>query len=100
MTPDRQHFSIKMFLLDRHLLTYEMATIGPIGRDDEQWQTVTYSAKVAQPNCVVGGALVVYFAYYTVNDAMLKLGLLQEFECHEKPTNSQNGTRGVEDTGV
>ena len=80
LTPDRKRFSINAFLLDRHLLTYEMASIEPIGPDDEQWWTVTYSAKVAHPNCVVGEALVVHFAYYTVNDAMLKLGLLEKFE--------------------
>ena len=80
LTPDRKRFSINAFLLDRHLLTYEMASIEPIGPDDEQWWTVTYSAKVAHPNCVVGEALVVHFAYSKVYDAMLKLGLLQEFE--------------------
>ena len=80
LTPGRERFSINAFLFERNLLTYEMATVGPIGRDDEQWWTVTYSSKVEHPNCVVGEALVVHFAYRVVNNAMMKLRFLQEFE--------------------
>ena len=57
-----------------------MAIVGSIGHDDEKWLSETLTAKVAHPNCVVSEALVVHFAYRTVNGAMLKLGLLQEFE--------------------
>ena len=80
LTTDRKRFSINAFLVDRNLLTFEMATVGPIGNDDEKWLSEILSAKVAHPNCVVGEALVVHFAYYRVYDAMLKLGILQEFE--------------------
>lgn len=78
---DRKRFSINAFLLDKDLIDIEaMMKTGPISKDDEQWWTETYSSKVANPNCVVGGALVVHFAYRTVAMKMLKLGLLQKFE--------------------
>ena len=81
LTPGRERFSINAFLFDINLLTYEMATVEPLGRySDERWWTMTYSAKVEHPNCVVGEALVVHFAYNKVYNAMLKLGFLKEFE--------------------
>ena len=80
LTPDRSRFSINAYLLDKDLIDIKaMLEVGKIYRDDEKWWTVDYSAKVAHPNCVVGEALVVHFAYRVVAKKLLSLGLLKEF---------------------
>ena len=80
LTPDRSRFSINAYLLDKDLIDIKaMLEVGKIYRDDEKWWTVDYSAKVAHPNCIVGEALVVHFAYRVVAKKLLSLGLLKEF---------------------
>ena len=80
LTPDRSRFSINAFLFDKDLIDIKsMLEVGKIPRDDEKWWTVDYSAKVRHPNCIIGEALVVHFAYGGVAEKLLTLGLLQEF---------------------
>ena len=80
LTPDRSRFSINAYMLDKDLIDIKaMLEVGKIYRDDEKWWTVDYSAKVAHPNCIVGEALVVHFAYRVVAKKLLSLGLLKEF---------------------
>ena len=80
LTPDRSRFSINAFLFDKDLIdTKALVKVGKIHRDDEKWWTVDYSAKVRHPNCIIGEALVVHFAYRVVAEKLLTLGLLQEF---------------------
>jgi len=80
LTSDRKRFSINAFLLDKDLVDLKnMLRVGAIYGDDEKWWTMALSAKVAHPNCIVGDALVVHFAYNTVVGKLLKLGLLDEF---------------------
>ncbi len=77
---DRKRFSINAFMLDKNLIDVKaMLDIGKIYSDDEKWWTEAYSARVLHPNCIVGDALVVHFAYNTVIKNMLSQGLLEEF---------------------
>ena len=80
---DRKRFSINFFMLDKDLINIEaLLRSGPIGVDDEKWWTQTYSPNpvIKEPNCIVGGTLVVHFSYYVTMDTMLKKGYLKEFE--------------------
>ena len=80
LTSDRKRFSINAFLLDKDLVDIKnMLRVGSIYGDDEKWWTMTLSGRVAHPNCIVGDALVVHFAYSTVVGKLLELGLLDEF---------------------
>ena len=80
LTPDRSRFSINAFLFDKDLIDIKsMLEVGKIPHDDEKWWTVDYSAKVRHPNCIIGEALVVHFAYRVVGEKMLSLNLLKEF---------------------
>ena len=80
LTTDRKRHSIDAFMLDKDLINIPaMMKVGKIHGDDEEWWTVTYSAIVPHPNCIVGDALVVHFAYNTVVKKLLALGLLEEF---------------------
>jgi len=54
-----------------------MLKVGKIYSDDEEWWTVAYLANVQQPNCIIGEALVVHFAYNTYAERMLSIGLLK-----------------------
>ena len=77
----RNRFSINLFMLDKDTIDIKsMLEAGPIGPDDEVWWTTTYARKFNKPNCIAGGGLVVHFSYSTTYQAMLKLGLLKEFE--------------------
>lgn len=70
-------FSISAFLLDRDLIDISaLMSVGPIVTDPELWWTEDYAAKVDNPNCVVGEALVVYFP----DELMHRNHLLQMFE--------------------
>ena len=80
LTPDRSRFSINAFLIDKDLIDIKsMLEVGKIPRDDEKWWTVDYSAKVHHPNCIIGEALVVHFAYRVVAEKVLSLNVLKEF---------------------
>ena len=81
LTPDRSRFSINAFLFDKDLIDIKsMFKVGMMSRDnDEKWWTVDYSAKAHHPNCTIGEALVVHFAYRVVAEKMLSLNLLKEF---------------------
>ena len=77
----RKRFSINLFMLDKDLINIKaLHEVGAIEEDDERWWTVTYSGKFKQPNCIVGGGLVVHFSYYITYQKMLQLSLLDEFE--------------------
>ena len=81
LTTDRARFSINAFLLDKDLIDIKaLLEAGMISRDDEKWWTMKYSSKVANPNCVVGEAMVVHFAYSDVAKKMLNLNFLEKFE--------------------
>ena len=92
LTPDRSRFSINAYLLDKDLIDIKtMLEVGKIYPDDEKWWTVAYSAKVQHPNCIVGEALVVHFAYGLLEKKMLSLGLLKMFsKIIEETKNSFN----------
>ena len=76
----RMRFSINFHMLDRDLIDFKaMQEVGPI-IDDEFWWTSTYSLKFKQPNCIVGGALVVHFSYFPTYEKLMETGLLKEFE--------------------
>ena len=77
----RKRFSINLFMLDKDVIDIKaMLEVGRIYSDDEKWWTVTYAGKFKQPNCIVGGGLVVHFSYFPTYKEMLKSGLLREFE--------------------
>ena len=77
----RKRFSINLFMLDKDVINIKsMLESGSIPPSDEQWWTVTYAGKFKQPNCIVGGGLVVHFAFRPSSGKMLQLGLLNEFE--------------------
>ena len=77
----RKRFSINLFMLGKDVINIKaLQEAGAIPRDDEHWWTVTYSRKFKQPNCIVGGGLVVHFAYHSSFQKMLQLGLLRELE--------------------
>ena len=77
----RRRFSINFFMLDRDVIDIKaMQDVGPIYADDEQWWTVAYSSYFRQPNCIVGGGFVVHFSYGKTYQAILKTGLISEFE--------------------
>ena len=79
-TTDRLRFSINFFLFDADLVDVRrMMQMGMIG-DDEDWWTVKYSKDAPHPNCIVGEAFVVHFSYFTTEQQMLDLSLLNEFE--------------------
>ena len=68
-------------MLDKDVINIKsMLESGSIPPSDEQWWTVTYAGKFKQPNCIVGGGLVVHFAFRPSSGKMLQLGLLNEFE--------------------
>ena len=78
---ERKRFSINLFMLDRDLIDFKaMLEVGPIYGDDEEWWTRTYAKKFEQPNCIVGGGLVVHFSYFPTYQKMLDSGLLRKFE--------------------
>ena len=97
LTPDRSRFSINAYLLDKDLIDIKsMLEVGKIYRDDEKWWTVDYSAKAPHPNCIVGEALVVHFAYQVVAKKLLSLGLLKEFsKIIQKTMNNFNAQEHV-----
>ena len=77
---DKRRFSINAFLMDKDIIDIpRMLEVGKIWTDDEKWWTELLTAKVDHPNCIVSDALVVHFAYHEVVEALLKLGLLEEF---------------------
>ena len=77
----RKRFSINLFMLDKDVIDVKvMQEVGPIQQDDERWWSMTYASEFKQPNCIVGGGLVVHFSYHRSYRAMMELGLLREFE--------------------
>ena len=64
---DRRRFSINAFLLDKDTIDIPaMLEVGKIKAHDEVWWPETLTAKVAHPNCIVGEAFVVHFAYSAI----------------------------------
>jgi hypothetical protein len=60
----RKRFSINLFMPDKDVINVKaMQEVGPIHQDDERWWSMTYAGKFKQPNCIVGGGLVVHFSY-------------------------------------
>ena len=77
---DRKRFSMNAFLLDKDTIDIPtMLEVGKITGDSDIWWSETLTAKVAHPNCIVGEALVVHFAYSAIVKELLGLGLLDNF---------------------
>ena len=77
----RRRYSINLFMMDKDVIDIRaMQDVGPIFSSDEKWWTVDYSSYFRQPNCIVGGGFVVHFSYRKTYQAILKTGLISEFE--------------------
>ena len=82
-------------MLDKDLVDIKaMLEVGKIYQNDEKWWTVAYSTKATHPNCIIGEALVVHFAYRFVVKKLLSLGLLKEFS---KIVEDNMSTFGIEE---
>lgn len=77
---DKMRFSINFFMIDNGAINFRaLLESGPIQDDDEHWWTSHYVRKT-DPHCVVGGALVVHFSYFTTANALLNSTLMSQFE--------------------
>ena len=79
----RDRFSINFYMLSQKVITKNMAAFSeasPITNDDEEWWSEKFGNKAKQPNCVVGGGLVLHFSYFKTVDYLLGLDILKEFE--------------------
>ena len=78
---DRTRFSINAFLLDNSSNPVRMKEViekKQLSGSDEV-MLAKYFEHTSNPPCVVGKALVLHFGYRTVNEDLLKMGLLETF---------------------
>ncbi|XP_038050136.1 uncharacterized protein LOC119723512 isoform X2 [Patiria miniata] len=80
-TTERGRYNINLLLLDVNIINFNaMLDSTPIGNDYEFWLTQKYSSKVKNPNCIVGGAFVVHFAYSVNEKEIRKQNFAEKFE--------------------
>ena len=79
---DRERFSINGYLFDNNTNPLELKKImlqRGLCDENEERMLQKYFLHTQYPPCIVGKALIVHFAYHTVVQDLLKIGLLEKF---------------------